>query len=61
MEIIHDPKAGDKIDVLGSKNTDGCLTSTLFVLDAVTGKRKRTLKGHTEEVWGLAFTRDGVA
>ena len=27
--------------------------------DAVTGKRKQTLKGHSGEVWGLAFTKDG--
>jgi hypothetical protein len=43
----------------GSRFASAHLDGTVSIWDTATGQEVLTLKGHTDEVWGLAFSRDG--
>ncbi len=62
--VTFDPRSGQMcwafaMSADGTRIIAGCHGKTVYVFDVATGKKVKTMTGHTAAVWGVALTADG--
>jgi WD40 repeat protein len=63
--VTFDPRSGQMcwafaMSADGKRIIAGCHGKTVYVFDVATGKKVKTINGHTAPVWGVALTADGT-